>query len=107
LKDSPRFREAMNRINELLAEGASGRGRGAGRKVAEREALEDAERIVRTLVDHPDRELAGDYSTSSISWVGGNSDANSMADSEYTVRSISSFNERTSYFFRPRHNRGR
>jgi hypothetical protein len=91
LKDSPRFRDLMNRLKELLAEGS-------GREVTERKALEDAERI-RILVDsEPDRE---DGDSTSISW-GGSSDASSMADSEYTVRSIRSFKERTSYFFRPR-----
>ena len=93
LKDSPRFRDlpVMNRLKELLSEGA-------GRQVTERKALEDAERI-RILVDsESDRE---DGCSTSISW-GGSSDASSMADSEYTVRSIRSFKERTSYFFRPR-----
>jgi len=94
LKDSTRFQVLINRMKKLLAEGA-------GREVAERKALEDAERV-QMMVDS-DREDGG---SPSISW-GGSSDASSTADSEYTVRSIRSFKERTSYFFRPCHNRGR
>jgi len=94
LKDSMRFRVLIGRMKKLLAEGT-----GAGGEVAERKALEDAERI-QVLVDS-DREDLRRW-TSSTSW-GGCSDARSMAGSEYTVRSIRSFKERTSYFFRPRH----
>jgi len=96
LKDSTRFQVLINRLKTLLAEGA-------GREVAERKALEDAERIQILVDSSSDRE---DGDPTSISW-GGSSDASSMVDSEYTVRSIRSFKERTSYFFRPRHNRGR
>jgi len=92
LKDSMRFRVLIGRMKNLLAEGAGG-------EVAERKALEDAERI-QIMVDSDDRE---DHHSSSTSWGPSCSDARSMADSEYTVKSIRSFKERTSYFFRPRH----
>lgn len=90
LKDSMRFRVLLSRMKKLLAEGADG-------EVAERKALEDAERI-QTLVDS-DREEEDRWP----SWRRGCSDAISMVDSEYTVKSVKSFKERTSYFFRPRH----
>jgi hypothetical protein len=88
LKDSMSFRVLLSQMKELLAEGAGG-------EVAERKALEDAERI-QTLVES-DREE--DRRSSRV----GCSDVISMVDSEYTVKSVRSFKERTSYFFRPRH----
>jgi hypothetical protein len=84
LKDSMSFRILLSQMKELLAEGA------------ERKALEDAEHI-QTLVE------SGREEDRRSSW-GGFSDAISMVDSEYTVRSIRSFKERTNYFFRPRPN---
>ena len=84
-----RFLVLLSRMKKLLAEGAGG-------EVAERKALEDAERI-QTLVES-DRE-----EDRWSSWRGC-SDAISMVDSEYTVKSVKSFKERTSYFFRPRSN---
>ena len=89
IKDSMRFRVLLSQMSELLAEGAGG-------EVSERKALENAERI-QTLVDS-DREEEDRWS----SW-GRCSDAISMVDSEYTVKSVKSFKERTSCFFRPRH----
>ena len=86
-----RFWVLLSRMKKLLAEGAGG-------EVAERKALEDAERIQTLVESDSDREVEDRRS----SWVG-RSDAISMVDSEYTVKSVRSFKERTSYFFRPRH----
>ena len=91
LKGSMRFRVLISRMKILLAEGAGG-------KVAERKALEDADRI-QIMVD----SVQEDDGSSSTSW-GESSNTRSMAVSEYTVRSIRSFKERACSFFRPRHN---
>ena len=88
INDSMQFRVLLSQMSELLAGGAGG-------EVAESKAPEDAKRI-QTLVDS-DREEDRWYS-----W-GKCSDAISTVDSEYTVKSVKSFKERTSCFFRPRH----
>jgi len=78
----------MSRMKKLLAEGAGGE--------AERNALEDIERIPIMI------ESESAESSSSLVSCRGSSDTSSMVCSEYTVRSITSIKERTSWFFRPR-----
>jgi hypothetical protein len=100
LNDNRAFRVLMGRIKKLLDESAEA---GADEQHAHGEHgrfdshwQEGAENLQIRQVDSEDIALDG----SSTTWPEG-SDANSMAYSEYTVRSITSFNERTNWLFRP------
>ena len=107
LKENVPFREL---IRKLLAE-AEGAGAGAGGEVegnvlGEHGPLDNPWQVctqcfqAQGVVDSEDVGRGSCSSLTERSWEG--SDASSTVYSEYTVRSTTSLNERTNWFFRPR-----
>jgi len=126
LEDTVPFRVLINRINKLLAEnelGAGGDGEakrstlveelagtgfdsGGRRQEENNDSDSDPNLDAQSVEIHIEQDLEGDACSLPDTAPEG-SDASSMIYSLYTVKSVTSINERTNWFWPPRERRGK